>query len=149
MYTTFTNFMMAVTVRSLPKVRQSMNIPDNVFSIVKQLLESGWITFAAVCALLALGAVAFSVALASFLLTPAGLVVIAILAAAGYGAYQGLKLLYKFRCFPIAIWRTGLEVKSDYEHHKNDPTYQHDLLIKTVDMIVNRSLGRNIYGFLS
>lgn len=149
MYTTFTDFMMAATVRALPKVRQSMSIPDNVFNIVKQILESGWITFAAVCALLALGAVAFSVALASFLLTPAGLIVVAILAAAGYGAYQGLKLLYEFRWFPIAIWRTGLEVKSDFEHHKGDSAYQHDLLIKTVDMIVNRSLSRNIYGVLS
>lgn len=149
MYTTFTDFMMAATVRALPKVRQTMNIPDDVFSIVKQILESGWVTFAAVCVLLALGVVAFSVALASFLLTPAGLIVAAILAAAGYGAYQGLKMLYKFRWFPIAIWRTGLEVKSDFEHHKNDSAYQHDLLIKAVDMIVNRSLCRSIYGVIS
>jgi len=141
MYASFKDFMMAATVRALPKVRQSMAIPDSVSGIVKDILESGWLTFAAVCAVLAMGAVAFSVTLASFLLSPAGLIVAAILAAAGFGAYQGLKVLYTYRWFPLAIWRTGMEVKPDFDRHYSDAAYQHGLLIKAVAMIVDRSLG--------
>ena len=139
LYSTFKDFMIAATIRALPKVREKRSIPDNVYNLVKDILDKGWSVFVTVCALLALGIVAFVAAIAAFISTPVGIIVVAVLAAAGYGAYEGLKLLYRYRWFPLAIWRTGQEVKPDYERKCNDDSEIRTLLANTIDKIVSRS----------
>lgn len=139
-YDDFHKFMIAAAVRALPKIREKKSIPDNVFEIVRKLLDEGWSTFVAVCAILALGVAAFIGAISAFLITPPGIIVAAILAAAGFGAYKGLKLLYTYRWFPLAIWRSGKEVRAEFYNKQYDDVAIQQLLSKTIELIIKRSI---------
>lgn len=140
LYNDFHKFMIDAAIRAIPKIRARKSIPDNVIVIVKKLLDEGWGTFVSVCAILALGTAAFIAAISAFLVTPAGIIAVAILAVAGYGAYKGLKLLYTYRWFPLAIWRSGNEVKSKFYKEQYDDNAIQELLYETVELIIFQSI---------
>ena len=84
-----------------------------------------------------LGVIAFVAAIAAFIATGIGVIVVAVLAIAGFGAYEGLKYLYANKWYPLAIWIVGKRVKPEYESCKYNDTEVSNLLERTADMIVN------------
>jgi amino acid transporter len=138
MYSSFSDFIIKALKKALPEIRHSRNIPDDVIKIVCALLIRGWWVFAAVCAILALGAVAFVIAIGAFFGTGAGIIAAAVFVAAGYGAYRGIKYLYEYRWFPLAVWAVGKLVKPEYDNHASDDSYISALFARTVKMIIER-----------
>lgn len=73
------------------------------------LSSTGWDGFLIVCGLLALGAIAFGVALPAFLLTPVGLLVVVL----GGGALMWT--LWRNKKLPLAVKQVGKEFKPRYD----------------------------------
>lgn len=69
----------------------------------------GWAGFLVICGLLALGAIAFGVALPAFLLTPVGVLVVVL----GGGALMWT--LWRNKRLPLAVKQVGEEFKPRYD----------------------------------
>lgn len=136
LYPEFSDFMTAAVRRAEPRIESSQAIQMRLATIVYNLLEKGWGVFSTTAGWLTLGAIAFVAAIAGFIATGIGVIVVAVLAIAGFGAYEGLKFLYANKWYPLAIWKVGKQVKPEYELCKYNDTEVSRLLEKTADMIV-------------
>ena len=137
LYPDFSDFMTAAVRKAESRIESSRAIQVRLATIVYNLLEKGWGVFSTTAGLLTLGAIAFVAAIAAFVATGVGVIVVAVLAIAGFGSYEGLKFLYANKWYPLAIWKVGKQVKPEYELCKyNDDEVSH-LVDKTADMIVN------------
>lgn len=137
LYPEFSDFMTAAVRRAEPRIESSRAIQMRLATIVYNLLEKGWGVFSTTAGLLTLGAIAFVAAIAGFIATGIGVVVVAVLAIAGFGAYEGLKFLYENKWYPLAIWKVGKQVKPEYESCKYNDEDVFRLVERAADMIVN------------
>ena len=136
LYPSFSDFMTAAIKRAEPSIGANRTLPMKLTTIVYGLIEKGWGVFSSTATLLKLGIVAFVAALAAFLISGVGIIVVAILALAGFAAYEGMKYLYDNRWFSLAILKVGKKVKSEYESSKYDDNAVSLLLERTAKLLV-------------
>lgn len=99
----------SVTLNELYKIKKR-TIVDIIINIIT---KGSWRIFDYIVSLILLGTIAFKIASAAFLSTPAGLIVGSI----GSGGYEIMELLYQNKQLPKAIKDTGNKYKSDYKKH--------------------------------
>lgn len=107
---------------------------------VLKIIDSGWWVFAALVAILVLGPLGFGAALAAFVSTPAGMIVVGVLAVGG--GVAAIRTIYKNRVLPIAVKETGEKYKSDFENHINQYSYIDSLIERAADTLISKSTGR-------
>lgn len=107
-----------------------------VLLIITTILNVGWPAFVAVCGLLILGPIAFVAALTAFSIGGIGVIVIAALAI--YGGVQAIKLLYKYKSTPLAIYEVGKNYKYEFDKHKGDSLYIDNLIDRASNDIIAR-----------
>lgn len=137
LYSTFSEFMLEAIRRAESSIGSYRALPMKLTTIVYSLIERDWFVFTSTAAILKLGAFAFIAALAAFLITGVGLIVAAILALAGFAAYEGMKYLYGNRWYPLAILKIGNRVKPEFESSKYDDVAVSRLLARTSEMLIN------------
>lgn len=137
LYSTFSDFMTAAIKRAEPQIGSYRSLQMKLTTIVYGLIEKGWGVFTSTAKLLTLGAIAFVAAIAAFIATGIGLLVVAVLALVGFGAYEGMKYLYANKWYPLAILKVGNRVKPEYELSKDDDSAVSRLLDKTVELLID------------
>ncbi len=120
-----------------PSIGSMKSLQMKLTAIVYGLIEKGWSVFSTTATLLKLGAIAFVAALAAFLISGVGIIVVAVLAFVGYGAYEGMKYLYDNKWYPLAILKVGNKVKPEFEASKYDDYAMSRLLEKATEMLIN------------
>lgn len=136
LYPSFSDFMTAAIKRAEPSIGANRTLPMKLTTIVYGLIEKGWGVFSSTATLLKLGIVAFIAALAAFLISGVGLIVIAVLAIAGFAAREGMKYLYDNKWFSLAILKVGNRVKGEYESSKYDDNAVSLLLERTANLLI-------------
>lgn len=136
LYPSFSDFMTAAIKRAEPSIGANRTLPMKLTTIVLGIIEKGWWAFTATANLLKLGIFAFLAALTVFFISGAGIIVIAILAVAGFAARDGMKYLYENKWFSLAILKVGNEVKSEYESSKYDDAAVSRLLERTAERLI-------------
>ena len=108
-YDSFSVFMAEVTQKTKNRIITNGDIWGYIIAI---LTRGGWLTFLALCALLALGPLAFGAAVLGASSTPFGLI-LAVVCAGGSGA--ALWAMYRKRDLPLAVKEIGNRYKSRFE----------------------------------
>lgn len=111
---------------------------DTVIAILK-IIDKGWWVFVALVAILILGPFGFGAALATFITTPAGMIVVGTLAVGG--GVAAIRTIYKNRVLPIAVKKTGDMYKTDFENHINQNYYIDSLIDRASDTLISKSTG--------
>ena len=137
LYPEFSDFMTAAVRRAEPRIGETRALQMRLTTIIYSLLDKGWNVFSTTAGLLTLGAIAFVAAIAAFIATGIGLLVVAVLALVGFGAYEGMKYLYANKWYPLAILKVGNRVKPEYELSKDDDSAVSRLLDKTVELLID------------
>ena len=137
LYPEFSDFMTAAVRRAEPRIGETRALQMRLTTIIYSLLDKGWNVFSTTAGLLTLGAIAFVAAIAAFIATGIGLLVVAVLALVGFGAYEGMKYLYANKWYPLAILKGGNRVKPEYELSKDDDSAVSRLLDKTVELLID------------
>ena len=140
LYPEFSDFMTAAVRRAEPRIDETRALQMRLTTIIYSLINKGWNVFSTTAGLLTLGAIAFVAAIAAFIATGIGVIVVAVLALAGFGAYEGLKYIYANKWYPLAIWKVGKQVKPEYESCKYNDAEVSNLLERTAEMIVNECI---------
>lgn len=146
-YNRFEDFMQEVINESDRKSRsrygksltEAFHVGTNAATVIKAIIDKGWWVLIALVAILCLGGFGFTTALAAFSVSPAGLIVIAVLAGFGIG---GLRTLYRERVLPIAVKETGSQYKSEYENHLNEVSYIDRLIDRASDTLLYKATGK-------
>lgn len=86
---------------------------EKLISYLEVIIKLSWWAFVALCALLALGPIAFGLSVGSFLLTPPGLIIAGIL---GIAAATIIKQLYRNKELPLAIKKVGSKYESSWRN---------------------------------
>lgn len=144
-YNNYGQFMIAVIeeadnkcgVRFMSTLLQAFKLPDsakNLLQIIYSIINIGWPAFVAVCGLLILGPIAFAAALIAFVAGGVGAVIIAALAI--YGGIQAIKLLYKNKVAPLAIYEVGKKYKSRFDIHIDEVSYIDNLIDEASDDLI-------------
>lgn len=118
---------------------EAFKVGTNVLTVVKAVIDKGWWVLVALAALLALGYFGFAAAVIAFCASPAGIIVIAVLAGAGMG---GVRALYKERVLPIAVKETGKQYKNEFDNHKNESYYIDGLIDRASDTLIYKAIGK-------
>lgn len=147
-YNKFEDFMQSVINEAdrKCKVRFGKSLADaydvNMTTVTSMLkiINSGWWVFVALVAILVLGPLGFGAALAAFVATPAGAIVVGVLAVGG--GVAAIRTIYKNRVLPIAVKNTGEMYKSDFESHINQTSYIDSLIDRASDTLISKSTGR-------
>lgn len=146
-YNSFEDFMQSVINEADRKCRsrygksltEAFHVAANTSTIVKAIIEKGWWVLVALVAILVLGPFGFAAAIVAFCATPAGIIVLAILAALGFG---GIAVLYKNRVLPIVVKEVGEYYKSEFNNHRNESYYIDSLIDRASDKLLNKAIGR-------
>lgn len=146
-YNRFEDFMQEVINESDRKCRSrygksltdAFQVGTNTATVIKAIIDKGWWVLLALVAILCLGGFGFAAALTAFCVSPAGIIVLAVLAGFGIG---GVKTLYKERVLPIAVKETGSLYKSDFEGHINETSYIDRLTDRASDTLLYKAIGK-------
>lgn len=146
-YDRFEDFMQTVINEADRKCRsrhgqsltEAFKVGTNTVTVIKAVINKGWWVLLALVALLALSGWGFAAAVVAFCSTPAGIIVIAILAGLGIG---GIRVLYKERVLPIAVKETGEQYKSEFNNHKGQSTYLDGLVDKASNTLIYKAIGK-------
>lgn len=144
-YNKFEDFMQAVINDADEKCQrmygkslaEAYQVKPSITSIVQKIIDAGWWVFVALVALLVLGPIAFGGALLAFVSTPAGIIVVGVLAAVG--GVGAIRLLYKNRILPIAVKETGEIYKNEYNNHINEISYIDGLVSRASDTLLSKA----------
>ena len=120
-------------------LNEAFNVGTNTITVIKAIINKGWWVLVALVGLLVLGGWGFAATLVAFCSTPAGIIVLAVLAGAGIG---GVRVLYKERVLPIAVKETGDQYKSDFSNHLNDTSYIDKLIDRASDYLIYKAIGK-------
>lgn len=116
-YDSFEIFMVDVVnkANSISNLNELFDVKyEELVSTLTRIIKSaGWWAFAGLCVLLAAGPIAFGIGIGTFLLTPVGIAIAAVL---GVAAATIIRQLYKNKELPLAIKRVG----SKYEQRWKD-----------------------------
>lgn len=146
-YNRFEDFMQEVINESDQKCRsrygksltEAFKVGTNTATVIKAIIDKGWWVLIALAAILCLSGWGFAAAVAAFSVSPAGLIVLAVLAAFGFG---GIKTLYKERVLPLAVKETGSQYKSEFENHLNETSYIDRLIDRASDTLLYKATGK-------
>lgn len=146
-YNRFEDFMQEVINESDRKCRSrygksltdAFHVGTNTVTVVKAIVNKGWWVLLALAALLALGSWGFAAAVVAFCSTPAGIIVLAVLAGAGI---TGVKALYKERVLPIAVKETGEQYKAEFNNHTNEYSYIDSLIDRASNTLIYIAIGK-------
>lgn len=146
-YNRFEDFMQEVINESDRKCRSrygksladAFRVGTNTATVVKAIVNKGWWVLVALVALLALGGFGFATAVVAFCSTPAGIIVLAVLAGAGIG---GVRTLYKERVLPIAVKETGEQYKTEFNNHLNESSYIDNLIDRASNTLIYKAIGK-------
>lgn len=146
-YNRFEDFMQEVINESDRKCRsrygksltEAFKVGTNTFTVIKAIIDKGWWVLIALASLLALGGFGFTATVTAFCATPAGLIVVAVLASFGIG---GVRILYKERILPLAVKETGNQYKSEYKNHINEISYIDRLIDRASDTLLYKATGK-------
>lgn len=146
-YNRFEDFMQSVINESDSKCRsrygkslaEAFRVGTNTLTVVKAIVNKGWWVLLALVAILAMGGFGFATAVVAFCTTPAGIIVLAVLAGAGIG---GIRALYRERVLPIAVKETGEQYKSEFNNHQNEYTYIDSLIDRASNTLIYKAIGR-------
>lgn len=143
-YTSFDKFMLEV-VEAVHKQHDlailfGFDSPEMVVAVTLQLLQAGWWLFLGVVALLVLSPLAFGAALATFVMTPIGLAVVAIL---GTATLPLIRTLYQHKILPLAIKEIGEQYKPIYAKvlEKYNSTDCQGLKIVEIDQLFGEAVN--------
>jgi len=89
------------------------------YEAIRALISKDWGIFIAVVVFLAVGPVGLGLAIASFLATPIGVVVAAVL---GVGSIATIKQMYKDRILPQTVRKIGEEYKARWNQNEGNRT---------------------------
>lgn len=99
---------------------------EALISYLTQIIKVGWWAFVALCVLLAMGPIAFGISIGSFLLTPPGMIIGAVL---GIAAATIIRQIYKNKELPLAIKSVGSRYESKWKNANGNHT-QIDTIFK-------------------
>lgn len=147
-YNKFEDFMQAVINEADSKCRtrfgkslaDAYQVNMTTVSSILKIIDSGWWVFVALVAILVLGPLGFGAALLAFVSTPAGMIVVGILAAGG--GIAAIRVIYKNRVLPIAVKETGEMYKNEFERHINETSYIDNLIYRASDTLISKSTGK-------
>jgi len=143
-YTSWDKFMVDVvdTADSTVDLKELFDLTSmDVVKIILKILVAGWLIFNAVVLLLSLAFPGFLVALGSFSVTPAGVVVLAIF---GISMIATMRLLYKNRQLPIAIKKVGDNNKDKYHSVRENRANNKALLVQEIDALLFKAVNELI-----
>ena len=118
---------------------EAFKVGTNTSTVIKAVIDKGWWVLVALVALLALSGWGFAVAVVAFCTTPAGIIILAVLAGFGIG---GIRALYKERVLPIAVKETGEQYKSEFERHENEISYIDSLIDRASNTLIYKAIGK-------
>ena len=144
-YSNFEEFMQAVIndadnkcqMRYDHSLAEAYKVNITTVTTILKIIGSGWWVFAALFAILILGHIAFGVAVVTFVTTPAGLIIVGLLAVGG--GVATIKTIYKNRVLPIAVKETGDIYKSDFENHINQYSYIDSLINQASETLISKA----------
>lgn len=130
-YNSFEDFMQSVINEADRKCRsrygksltEAFGVAANTSTIVKAIIEKGWWSPSLAVTMLAVGRIR-------------ALYKNQILAA------SGIRALYKNRVLPIVVKEVGEYYKSEFNNHRNEPSYIDSLINRASDKLLNRAIGR-------
>lgn len=111
-------------------------VNSETIGMIISVLNKGWIPFASMTSMFGLALIAFLAALAAFVITPIGLIVVAALVYWGGG--DAIKILYKNRVLPLSIKAIGDKYKGRFESHKNEYSYIDELIDEAADDLLHK-----------
>ena len=112
-------------------------VKSETIGMIISLLSKGWIPFASMTSIFGLALIAFLAALAAFVITPIGLVVVAALVY--WGGKDAIKVLYDNRVLPIAIKAVGDKYKERFDTHVNEQGYIDNLIEEAAADLIDRA----------
>ena len=143
-YYSFNDFMNQVIQKADDIARQNHNrgleylfaVSHDTLDTVTVLIGIGWYAFLAVVGLLLLGWLGFLAALATFMTTPVGIAISAIL---GIGAFAKIKKMYDEKVLPLAIREVGEKYKSRWEAEHPNPVKVDSLLNQAANELYQKA----------
>lgn len=109
-------------------------VENDTLGMILSVLGVGWIPFAAMTSLFGLVLVAFLAALAVFVITPVGLIVVAALVM--WGGQNAIRILYDNKALPIAIKAIGDKYKDRFDSHVDEYAYINKLIDEAADDLI-------------
>lgn len=110
---------------------------NNTYNAIKILVDADWWVFLAVVALLALGPFGILFGITSFLATPVGLIVLAVL---GGGASVTIYKMYQERLLPQAVKSVGEKYKSRWQKADGNHSVIDDLARQAAEDLYLKAL---------
>lgn len=126
-------------------LEELFEVSVDTFDTVKTLIDCGWYVFLAVAALLVLSMLGFFAALTTFLLTPPGLIVAAVLGAA---AAPKIKKMYKEKILPLTVKEVGEQYKNRWDNANNNPAVIDRLLNEAAHELYRRATSRGVRALI-
>ena len=144
-YSNFEEFMQAVIneadnkcqLRYDHSLAEVYKVNITTVATILKIIGKGWWVLVALVAILILGPLGFSVAVVAFVTTPAGLIIVGLLAVGG--GVAAIKTIYKNRVLPIAVKETGDIYKSDFENHINQYSYIDSLINQASETLISKA----------
>ena len=112
-------------------------VENETIGMVLAVLQKGWIPFSSMTSLFGLALIAFVAALAAFVITPIGVVVIAALIY--WGGKDAIRILYRNKTLPIAIKAVGDRYKERFDSHVNEQRYIDSLINEAAEDLIHRA----------
>lgn len=112
-------------------------VENDTVGMILSVLGVGWIPFAAMTSLFGLALVAFLAALAVFIITPVGVVVIAALVL--WGGKNAIRILYDNKALPIAIKTIGDKYKDRFDSHMEECAYIDGLMDEAANELIREA----------
>lgn len=112
-------------------------VESDTVGMVLSVLGKGWVPFASMTSIFGLALISFVAALAAFVITPIGVVVIAALIY--WGGKDAIRILYYNRTLPLAIKAVGDTYKERFDSHVNEQRYIDSLINEAADDLIRRA----------
>ena len=139
-YNNYGEFLQAVVTtadhKSETPLYRIYGVESETVGMILSILQKGWIPFSAMTSLFGLTLIVFSAALAAFVITPIGAVVIAALLI--WGGKDAIRILYNNKALPIAVKSIGYKYKSRFDSHVDELVYIDNLIEEAADDLVYR-----------
>lgn len=150
-YYSFNDFMNDV-IEEADKISESRSgcgleelyhVKVKTYEAVRRLISKDWFVFIAFVVLLAVGPIGLGLAIAGFLTTPVGLVVVAVL---GAGSVATIKQMYKDRILPQTVRKIGEKYKSRWKQEEGNRTKIDGMVNEAAEELYNNAFHGMLQG---